>query len=149
MRGDQSRFHLKKLCQPDFHLGLEFNVHVVLEQYHLEVECCNLTHIKWSRVSCNTLFLNHYYLKTKCMLNPDPSCKSSLHMTLSSEIHFGYLSWIVELLWSTRHKVLQLAPVSRTFFSKTVFFFFFFFFFWNISAKFQVYAVVICQNMHK
>ena len=65
---------------------------IVLEQYHLEVECCNLPHIKWSRGSCNTLFLNHYYFKIKCMLNPNPIWKSNLHMTLSDEIHFGYLS---------------------------------------------------------
>ena len=29
-----------------------------------------------------------YVLKTKCMLNSNPSWKSSLHMTLSDEIHF-------------------------------------------------------------
>ena len=50
----------KVICRPDFHLGLEFNMYVVLERYHLdmlEVECCNMPHINWSRVSCNTLFL--------------------------------------------------------------------------------------------
>ena len=39
-------------------------------------------------------------------------------MTLSDEINFGCLSWIIKVIWLIRQKVLQTAPASLPYFYK-------------------------------
>ena len=124
MRGVQSRSIWSYICQPVFHPGLKFDVYVVLEQYHLEVDCCNLPHIKWSRGSCNTLFLNHYFLKPKCMFNPSPSWKSSYDSFRWNSLWVHFMNGQSRYYDRLGIKFCNwLRPVSRTFFSRIRVFF--------------------------